>query len=1435
MIARTSSYKNKTGSVLRLAILILAAVSLNQTGVASNPWDRMDDMHPWYIWDFDTNPDAGSESIPSSELPQWSTTGCWGRVRNAAHSACPITDFHDGNLFLWPLQYSSAPNSELGHGYLASSWGCKEHVSTIWPLPENCETVLTDGTKPYMARNSDAWLWTPSFRNFWGDDIRLRFRYMIPEFGHSSHWFGWQIYDEIQQTYEVVDRWTGATASDWCTTQTMCTKNNWETAEKIFTTDDLPERFMVAFGAVTNNSTNRSGGLYIDDFELAIPWDESPSNESTVDSLSVTLKISSSLADHYDFYFGTANPPVTQGTRICFNNTTGECTRSNLEPNTTYRWQVISKYGHLGGDKYRHRVLSYPFRFTTPALPDQPNQLAYPEQSATGQFTVSWSSVSNITHYELQRSDNGANWATIYDGSGTSHDQSLSSGTYRFRVRACNGASLCSNWRTGSNMTVDIPSAPNRPSEITYPSSSSTGDFTVSWSSVSNVTHYDLQRSADSGTSWTAIYDGSGTSHDQSLSNGTYRFRVRACNGASLCSNRRTGSNMTVDIPSAPNRPSEITYPSSSSTGEFTVSWSSVSNVTHYELQRSANSGTSWATIYDGSGTSHDQSLSNGIYRFRVRACNGASLCSSWRAGSNMTVDIAPDTFVLTLHKMGPGSGAVTSTPSGIDCGPSCDSESASFPQGEMVTLHADASSGSAFGGWSVEDCIGMSSCQIVMTESQDITAFFYQPVGGNVLFDNGMPEENSTGFPSFSERQVSGGSVTWEAADDFILSQQAQVSGVRICGSWASGLTCNAEFSSLRVLFFQDNDGRPADNHFYEEFVQPGCFVHGPDQFHAGKVCYESGVPALNLASNNRLWTVIQPHEPSQQFWAHTSASGSDINGLEAHFRNAGQGGDWRAVSEQFGVGERDISFTLFGAFDHEPEPAWVTAFKDGTGDGVVTSSPAGLLGGIDCGQSCSDQYSAGTEVTLQAQPAGNSEFAFWTSSTGICSGSNPECTFVVGDGPTYTAVAIFNEVQDPPLFHDNFEGEGPSGSVRGINFSGTVSGISGDATWASDMRLDLTSPDGQEFAVGGFGSGAADVSWEFTGSGSSSDGTYTSQHGNAFPAGAEKSGTWVAIFTHTWSGGAAMSWSQVSVSLLDEGGAAVGWLCVPDVQVAPGSPQVIQLQASECDFGAVNTIRNISMTPSSPAQLEIGSEVAVSFDYEMSNSEGFRVWAVAYSQGMPGASQGSPLHPAGEGSLQRVFAVNQERVVDEVRVVATNPDQSETFFETFIPVDYVFGNPNAENLVADGGFEEGSPNPYWNEYSTNFDSPICTLTTCPTWFGPHSGTGWAWFGGHGGEIETGILSQQVTIPSGSSAQLQFQLAIPTTHGTGFLRVSIDDQEVFFVNESDGSAYPTYQPVTVNLEAFADGSLQTLQFESVTQDNGTVNFFLDDVKIIVQ
>ncbi|MBA4265033.1 MAG: hypothetical protein C0453_08125 [Comamonadaceae bacterium] len=75
----------------------------------------------------------------------------------------------------------------------------------------------------------------------------------------------------------------------------------------------------------------------------------------------------------------------------------------------------------------------------------------------------------------------------------------------------------------------------------------------------------------------------------------------------------------------------------------------------------------------------------------------------------------------LTVARSGTGSGLVSSSPSGVNCGGDC---TESFPDGGSVTLSAVAATGSTFSGWGGA-CSGMGSCTVSMTDDRHVIATF--------------------------------------------------------------------------------------------------------------------------------------------------------------------------------------------------------------------------------------------------------------------------------------------------------------------------------------------------------------------------------------------------------------------------------------------------------------------------------------------------------------------------------------------------------------------------------------------------------------------------------------------------------------------------------------------------------------------------------------
>src|SRR2546422_674328 len=89
----------------------------------------------------------------------------------------------------------------------------------------------------------------------------------------------------------------------------------------------------------------------------------------------------------------------------------------------------------------------------------------------------------------------------------------------------------------------------------------------------------------------------------------------------------------------------------------------------------------------------------------------------------DMATPIAPTpTFALTVTEAGTGSGTVTSSPAGINCGATC---SAGFASGTVVTLTATPAVASVFTGWSGAGCSCTGSWVVTMSAAEAVSGSF--------------------------------------------------------------------------------------------------------------------------------------------------------------------------------------------------------------------------------------------------------------------------------------------------------------------------------------------------------------------------------------------------------------------------------------------------------------------------------------------------------------------------------------------------------------------------------------------------------------------------------------------------------------------------------------------------------------------------------------
>ena len=161
--------------------------------------------------------------------------------------------------------------------------------------------------------------------------------------------------------------------------------------------------------------------------------------------------------------------------------------------------------------------------------------------------------------------------------------------------------------------------------------------------------------------------------------------------------------------------------------------------------------------------------------------------------------------------------------------------------------------------------------------------------------------------------------------------------------------------------------------------------------------------------------------------------------------------------------------------------------------------------------------------------------------------------------------------------------------------------------------------------------------------------------------------------------------------------------------------------------------------------------------------------------------------------------------------------------------------------NFIQDPSFEASFGNgQYWSQFSSNFGSPLCTTGACGTGnghAGPKSGAVWVWFGGTR-LTESSFVSQNVSIPKGCGATLQFQLWIsaePGADASDVLTVTIDGSSTpaFVANATQAGTYRSYTTVSIDMSQYANGAAHNIMFMSSTSGQ-IVNFSVDDVSLAV-
>ncbi len=328
--------------------------------------------------------------------------------------------------------------------------------------------------------------------------------------------------------------------------------------------------------------------------------------------------------------------------------------------------------------------------------------------------------------------------------------------------------------------------------------------------------------------------------------------------------------------------------------------------------------------------------------------------------------------YTLTVDKSGTGSGTITSSPAGINCGGNC---SASYLSGTSVTLTATPSADSSFAGWS-----GDSDCadgRVTMNANKVCMATFDNTVAAEA--DIKANDSDSVLLPSGSSALIEWCGADAHACVNAVSCKVGTFLGGNNISTSVSGSYNTPALNLSRRYYLECMNS--IGNTSYDSVLVGIVYDLSVNKNGSGSGRVTSSPAGINCGGNC-----------SASYLSGTSVTLTATPSADSSF--AGWSGDSDCADGRVTMNANKVCMATF-------ELSYVlTVNKSGTGSGVITGDPPGIMGDdIACGSNCVAPFNPNTSVALATIPSAGSSFISWSGDPDCADGivtmnANKTCT---------------------------------------------------------------------------------------------------------------------------------------------------------------------------------------------------------------------------------------------------------------------------------------------------------------------------------------------------------------------------------------------------------------------------------------------------------